>query len=154
MGRIGHTSLPMHYGHTRWHTRHPSGCLPFGLSSERPTIFWLSLSIEPIGLSRSSTYLWTKQGNSDYSSFRNYTSWGTMRTRTQRSTRRRWRPFTTNTSADDHSRSTTRSGSTILTSSSFLGNYALDGIVHTWLWNSSMTDRYSSLTSNLVDNSR
>ena len=40
--------LPTHYGHTRCHTRHPSGCLPSGLSSGRPAIFRLSLSIEPI----------------------------------------------------------------------------------------------------------
>ena len=154
MGRIGHTSFLTHYGHTGWHTRHPSRCPASSLSSGKPAIFRLSLSIEPIGLSKSSTYLWTKQGNNDFSSFRNYKSLGTTRTRTRRSIKRRRTPFTTDTSNNDHFRSTTTSSSTILASSSFLGSYALDGMVHKRFWNCSMADRYSSSTSNLVDNSR
>ena len=74
--------------------------------------------------------------------------------RMQRSTKRRRRPFTIDTSEDDHSRSMIRFGSTILASSSFLESYALDGMVLTWFSNCSMADRYSSPTSNLVDNSR
>ena len=151
MGRIGYTSFPTHYRHTRRHTRHPSGCLPSSLSSGKPAILQFRLSIELIGLSKSSTYLLTKQGNND---FRSYRSGGTTHTRTQRSTRRRRRPFTTDTSDDDHFRSTTRSGSTILTSSSFLRSYALDAMVLTWFWNCSMADRYSSPASNPVNNSR
>ena len=57
MGRIGHTSFSKHYGHTERHTRNPLGCLPSGLSTRKPAIFRLSLSIEPIGPSNSSTYL-------------------------------------------------------------------------------------------------
>ena len=154
MGRIGHTSFPMHYGHTRQHTRHPSRCHPSGLSSGKPAIFRLSLNIEPIGLSKSSTYHWMKQGNNNFSNFRSYTSWGTTCTKTRRSKKRRWRLFTIDTSDDDHFRSTTWSGSTIPTSSSFLGSYALDGMVLTWFWSCSMADRYSSSTSNPVNNSR
>ena len=81
MGRIGHTSFQTYYGHTGRHTRHPSGCLPSGLSSGKPAIFRLSLSIEPIGLSKSSTYFYMKQGNNDFSSFRSYRSWGTTSTK-------------------------------------------------------------------------
>ena len=154
MVKIGHTSFPTDYGHTGRHTRHPSGCLPSGLSSRKPAIFRLSLSIEPIGPSKSPTYHWTKQGNNDFSSFKSYMSWGTTRTRARRSAKRRRRLFMIDTSDDDHSRSTTRPSSTILTSSSFLGSYTLDGIVHTWFWSCSMADQYSSLTSNPVDNSR
>ena len=61
-------------GHTGRHTRHPLGCLPSVLSWGKPAIFQLSESIEPIGLSKISTYHWTKQGNSDVSSFRSYRS--------------------------------------------------------------------------------
>ena len=57
-----------------WYARHPSGCLPSGLSSGKHAIFRLSLSIEPIRLSESSTYLWMKQGNNDFSSFTSYRS--------------------------------------------------------------------------------
>ena len=74
MGKIGHTSILTYYGHTERHTRHPSRCLPFGLSLGKPVILQLSLSIEPIGLSRSSTYRWKKQGNNNFSSFRSYRS--------------------------------------------------------------------------------
>ena len=154
MGRIGHTSFPTHYEHTERHTRHPSGCLPSGLSSVKPSTFLLSSSIEPIGPSKSSTYLWTKQGNNDFSSFKSYRSLGMTRTRTQRSTKRRRTPFMTDTFDDDHSRSMIRSGSTILALSSFIGSYALDGIVLTWFWSCSMADLYSFLTSNPADNSR
>ena len=38
-------------------TRHPSGCLQFDSYSGKHAIFQLSLSIEHIGQSRSSTYL-------------------------------------------------------------------------------------------------
>ena len=69
-GNDWHTSFPMHYGHTVRHTRHPSGCLPSILSLRKPTTFRLSLSIEPIGLSKSSIYLWMKQGNNNFSSSR------------------------------------------------------------------------------------
>ena len=131
MENIGHTSFPMHYGHTGQHTRHPSRCLPSGLFSGKLAIFRLSVSIEPTRPTKRSTYLWMKQGNIDFSNFRSYKSWGTMRTRMRQSTKRRRRPFTTDTSDDDHSRSTTRFGSAILASSSFLGSYALDGMVIT-----------------------
>ena len=54
------------------------------------------------------------------------------RTRMWQSTKRRRRPFMTDTSDDDHFRSMTSSDSTIRASSSFLGSYALDGMVRTW----------------------
>ena len=49
--------LPNALWHTVQHTRNPSRCLSFGLPSGNHAIFWLSWSIEPIGLSKSSTYL-------------------------------------------------------------------------------------------------
>ena len=132
MGRIGCTSFSTHYGHTRQHTRHPLKCLLSGSSTGKLATFWLSSSIEPTGLSKSSTYLWIKHGKSNFSSSRSCKFYGTVRTRTRRSTRRRRRPFTTDISKDNPFRSTTRCSSTILVLSSFLGNYALDGMVHTW----------------------
>ena len=125
---------------------------PFRLIFEKACHLLVELeNIKLIGLSRSSTYLWMKQGNSD---FRRYRSWGMTRTRTRRSTRRRRRRFTIDTSDDNHFRSTTRYGSTILSLSSFLGSYTPDGMVLTWFWNYSMADRYSSLSLNLIKNSR
>ena len=55
--KIGHTSFLMLYEHIGRLTRHPSGCLRSDSYLGRRAIFQLSLSIEPIGQSRSSTYL-------------------------------------------------------------------------------------------------
>ena len=72
----------------------------------------------------------------------------------QRYTRRRPRPSTTDISDDDHSRSATRSGSTIPASNSSLESCAPDGMVPIWFWNCSMVEQYSSPIIKSVDNSR
>ena len=154
MGRIGHTSSPTHYGHTGRHTRHPSRCLPSGTSSGKPATFRLSYSIRPTGPSKSSTSHWTKQGKNDFSNSRSYRNWGTTSTKMRRFTRTRPRPSTTDISDDDHSRSTTRSGSTTRASNSSLESCAPDGMVPMWFWNCSTAEQYSSQTLRPVDNSR
>ena len=73
--------------------------------------------------------------------------------RTRRSTRKRPRPSMTDTSDDDHSRSATRSGSTIPASNSSLESCAPDGMVPIWFWNCSTAEQYSSLILRPVDNS-
>ena len=57
MGNIGLTSFVMLYERIEQLTRHPSRCLRFNSYLGRRAIFQPSLSIEPIGQSRSSTYL-------------------------------------------------------------------------------------------------
>ena len=95
-----------------------------------------------------------KQERNDFSSSRSYKNSGTTRTRTRRSTRRRPRPSTTDTFDDDHSRSATRSGSTIPASNSSVESCAPDGMVPIWFWNCSTAEQYSSPILRPVDNSR
>ena len=75
------------------------------------------------------------------------------RTRTRQSTKRRPRPSTTDTYDDDHSRSTTRSGSTIRTSSSFLESCAPDGMV-TCHFCASLKHKYDGQTKFIKPNSQ
>ena len=144
----------MHYGHIERLTRHPSGCLCFDSYLGRRAICQLSSSIEPTGQLRSSTYLWTKQVNIDFSSCKNYKSEGVTRRKMRRFTKKRPMLFTTGTSKDEPSTLTKRFGYITLALSFSQVSCAHVGTVRTWLWNCLTTDQCLFPILNLANNSR